>query len=361
MGFAERDGPDMLGPVAKLCIGYVLVFMHIFAEVTGLACVQILQRAVSDFQLSAIRLFFQTFGALIIIQWNKNFYKLLQTDMKWMGVVVFSYILFNIGFYGASKCLPLADHGSLTNLLLFIFIGLFLWNFKSQAPGKVNIIAIIVCFIGTVMTVQPSYLFGSGATKYNESIQGIGANLSSSNSSQIDIISPDLQATPYCYTLLVVGSATMALFVFGLEHRLDHINTPNQIFWMSFGALIFTVPLAFYMEPINLGFIFDLKETLLVLGHCISAGGTITLGLGSLHFLGGLKLSIVLSLTIIVQLASQYTLLASYQPGHKNLLAVSGVFVVVIGIALPAVLVGLKEKFGGQSGFTMKDMESIEK
>ena len=359
MGFAKREGPDMLGPVAKLCIGYVLVFMHIFAEVTGLACVQILQGAVSDFQLSAIRLFFQTYGVLMIIQWNNNFYKLLQTDMKWMGVVVFSYILFNIGFYGASKCLPLADHGSLTNLLLFIFIGLFLWNFKSQAPGKVNIVAIIVCFTGTVMTVQPSYLFGNGATKYNESTQGVVANLSSSNSSQY-IISPDLQATPYCYTLLVVGSATMALFLFGLEHRLNHINTPNQIFWMSFGALIFSVPLAFYMEPINVGFIFNLKDTLLVLGHSITAGVTISLGLGSLHLLGGLRFSIVLSITIIVQLASQYTFLADYQPGNKNVLAVSGVFVVVIGIALPAVLVGLKEKIGGPSGFTMEDMEKNE-
>ena len=150
-----------------------------------------------------------------------------------------------------------------------------------------NILAIIVCFIGTVMTVQPSYLFGNGATKYNESTQGVVANLSSSNSSQY-IISPDLQATPYCYTLLVVRSATMALFLFCLEHRLNHINTPNQIFWMSFGALIFTVPLAFYMEPINVGFIFNLNDTLLVLGHSITAGVTISLGLGSLHLLGGL-------------------------------------------------------------------------
>ena len=89
----------MMGPAAKLCVGYVLVFMHIFTDVASLACVQILQGAVSDFQLSAIRLRFQTFGALVIIQWNNNFYKLEQTDMKWMGVVVLSYTIFNVGFF----------------------------------------------------------------------------------------------------------------------------------------------------------------------------------------------------------------------------------------------------------------------
>ena len=356
--FCESDLPDMLGLVAKLCAGYVLAFMHIFTDVTSLACVQILQGAVSDFQLSAIRLFFQTFGALVIVQWNNNFYNLEQADITWMSVVVFAYILFNVGFFGASKCLPLADHGSLSNLFIFCFLGFLLWIFKSQAPGIVNILAIILCFTGTVMTVQPSYLFGSGATKYNESTQGVAAYISSSNSSQYALY---LQATPYCYTLLVLGSASMALFLFGLEHRLNHINTPNQIFWMSFGALIFTVPLAFYMEPINVGFICNLKDTLLVLGHSITAGATVTLLLGSVHFIGGLRFSIVLSLTIIVQLAFQYTLLANYQPGHKNLLAVSGVFVVVIGIALPVVLVGLKEIFGGPSGFIMKDIESTEK
>ena len=235
----------MLGPVAKLCAGYFLVFMYIFTDVASLACVQILQGAVSDFQLSAIRLCFQTFGALVIVQWNNNFYKLEQTDMKWMGVVVLSYTIFNVGFFGASKCLPLADHGSLINLLNFIFFGFLLWILKSEAPGKVNILAIIVCFIGTVMTVQPSYVFGSGATQYNGSIQGVVANLSSSNSSQYDIISPDLQATPYCYTLLVVGSATMALFLFGLEHRLNHINTPNQIFWMVIWGFYFQCTFGF--------------------------------------------------------------------------------------------------------------------
>ena len=361
MRFAKRDGPDMFGPIAKLCIGYVLVFIHIFTDVTSLACVQMVKGAVSDFQLSAIRLFIQSLGSLVFIQWNNNFYKLARTDMTWIAVVVFSYITFNIGFFGASKCLPLADHGSLNNLLTFIFIGFLLWIFKSEAPGKVNILAIIVCFTGTVMIVQPSYLFDSGATKYNESTQGVAANLSSSNSSQYDIIATDLQATPYCYTLLVLGSASAALFLFGLEHRLNHINTPNQIFWMSLGALIYTLPLTFYMEPINVEFIFNLKETLLVLGHSILAGVTIALGLVSLHLLGGLRFSIVLSLTITMQLAFQYTLLASYQPGNKNVLAVSGVFVVVIGIALPVVLVGLKEKFGGPSDFIMKDMENTKK
>ena len=350
----------MVGPVATVCIEYALVFAHIVLEVTSLACIQILQEGVSDFQLSTLRLFFQVVFAFIITQWNNDLYKPLVTDMNCLSVVCCAYLFFNVGFYGASKCLPLADHGSLSNFICIIFIMLLHWIFQSQAPGKVNLLAIVVCFAGTVMVVQPTYIFGCNTAMHNESMQTTFTNLSSLKGSCVDHPS-HLPATIFCYFLLLIGSASLALIIFTLGQRLNHMITLNQIFWMSLGAFTFSVPLTFYMGPINVRFVFDLKETLLVLGHCTAAGVSVSVGFTAMRLLGGLQYSIALSFTVVFQMVCQFTFLAKYEPGNKNTLAIIGVFVVVIGIALPALLVLVKEKCGPPSNFVMKDIAQNEK
>ena len=54
--------------------------------------------------------------------------------------------------------------------------------------------------------------------------------------------------------------------------------------------------------------------------------------------IGGMRVSLIYSLQIIVNLMIQYTFLKSYLPGHENWIEVMGAVIVVLGVAISPIL-----------------------
>ena len=59
---------------------------------------------------------------------------------------------------------------------------------------------------------------------------------------------------------------------------------------MSFGSFFATAIATFYLETINVSFMFNLSQVVLVLGHSLSACLAIVSSIASISFLGGLGL-----------------------------------------------------------------------
>ena len=55
-------------------------------------------------------------------------------------------------------------------------------------------------------------------------------------------------------------------------------------------------------------------------------------------YISGSTINIIFSLTVVIFLLSQYTVLSSVSPGHKNWIEVTGVILVLLGSTMESIL-----------------------
>ena len=242
----------------NLCKGYLLALLYVLADVTSFSSVQALQGVIPDLELSAIRLFLQCLILYFVSKWNDDISFPMFPDYKWMVAAVIGYFLLNFGLFGSAKCLPLAFHGSLFQLVSFLVMAFLLRLFQSEPTGVVNVLAMLICLVGIILTSQPAFLFSS---KLNDDFPPKDKNSTCHNDDEPH----ELEGNPYCYFLLVTGSAGTALCFFILGYKLKYMNMFTRIFWMSLGSLYVTILASFYLEPINVSFIVDFNQVVLVL------------------------------------------------------------------------------------------------
>ena len=344
-------------PLLRVLLGYGALLLCLIVVILSFGSVQMLQGVVPDFELSGIRLLLQFVVTFILCKFNKTFHYVSITDYSWMSVAIFGYLVFNFGIFGATKCMSLADHGSMTSVLDFTGMAILYWVFKSEAPGKINLISISVCALGVVLTTQPSFIFPKPFDNSTQSDAHLPNCTGSGNPiSECGANSADLQTNAYCYFLLVTGSMGASLYIFSLGHGLSHINLSVRLFWLSFGSFLLSVPMSIYTEELSIEFIFSYRQIILILCHCISAGLSLWLTVIVIDYLGGLRLTIGLTLAIVLELFCQYTLLKNYQPGRRNTLEVIGVIFVVFGMSIPGVYEMLKGKYAGPPYYEIKDL-----
>ena len=124
--------------------------------VLSASCVQALQGAVPDFQLSAIRSFMQSVTYLIAGL-------LVGTDFKVgreyaPGLIYYGvcYIFYNVGWFGAAAYLPLAELQAVVTIVGIVFALLHSRLMFNIDIAKSNVVAGVVCVVGIVLTVQPT-------------------------------------------------------------------------------------------------------------------------------------------------------------------------------------------------------------
>ena len=335
----------------RLCIGYFLAVVYALTDAISFSCVQALQGTIPDLQLSSIRLFIQCMILYAVSKWSTQIHLPDITDFKWMAIAIFGFSSMNFGLYGSTKCLPLAVHASLFQLVNFLVMAFLLWLCKSERPGGINLLAISLCIIGIILTSQPTFLF---QTNFNHQSLDFHTNSTNISETQTEI----LHATPYCYFLLILGSSGTAIGLFSLGIKLAHINIFNGILWLSLGSFWVTTMSSLYLEQWNVMFIFRWQQVLLVLGHSVLACAATVSSIEAISFIGGLRVVIVSSLMILFELFSQFYILQKYQPGHHNSVEVIGVCFVVAGIALPAVLEMVKQRYFGPPSLEEEDLMS---
>ena len=206
-----------------------------------------------------------------------------------------------------------------------------------------NIIAICLSLSGTVLTTQPKIIFNQSTLQNNDSCI---TNSSLFNDSHYQYHNTVLDQTPFCYFLIIVGSIAYSGYVFFLSYPLKHITVPLKLFWMSCGSTVVSLICTIYIEAVDLTFIFDMQKNLLLLGHSFAATFCALCSVYVSRLLGGIILTIGESLTIISELFCHYSFLKSYQPGNQNALEVIGVFIIITGVSLPAVLHYVKIRYG---------------
>ncbi len=262
----------------------------------------------------------------------------------------------NLSLLSATNNLPLSIMGSISRPGSLIFILIFESVILKQSFSFVKTLAVLICVIGIICTVQP-WTDHDSIRKETCSSDTIDSSpiistlnppiLTTLNDTQNDIVD-DLYGKPsgkecgskYMYnpaigyvSVAINVCATVTILIFH-KNKLADQNTPKLVFW----AFVIGTPISgvatLIIEHNNLSVVWTTKTVLLVLGHGIGASSLTLFSLLANQMTSSSVVQLTSSLHIILLLIGQYTILRDINPGHDNFIEIAGVCIVFIGSGL---------------------------
>ena len=330
----------------KTLLAYASAVACMLSGVVGSAAVQALGGAIHDFELSAARGLLQgplyfVVGSLAGVDFTIQRKHI--PPLIYLGLI---YIIFNIGFYGSTVYLPLAEVMGMVSIFSMIAAMIqakFLFKKDIQI---LYILSLIVCIVGILMIVQPQFQFQNDINSHlNLSQSKSVSNLFSNTSDYIHIDNSrmvDATDKLYGYLLCAIGGVAFGISFDVNGILLSDLRPFIKITYFTTIYFIASILISFYAEPIVVFMTFH--QFLLLMAHAIGAAMTCFFNVYSSHIIGGVRFSLVLSLRILIHLLVQYTVMKSFLPGHRNWIEVVGALILVLGAAISSVFAIVQER-----------------
>ena len=326
----------------KTVLGYFMLAFDIATGATSSIAVQALQRAVPDFQLSALRYI----GCIVVsILWmckEKPSLHLEKVQYVYIIALGAAGIGFNVCFFSAVSMLPLTNASAVTISFRMVFFAL-LTGVKSWVPiDKILIISIVGCMSGMFFIAQPWSHFLEGFTpeflgpsaqnntliELNFSVNG-PQNLSSLSL----LVTTSNKKSPYQtlilgYLLALLAAFADSIYFVVVSVYLTSVNPAVQCFASACISFPISMLISLYVEqPILIA---GTKDILLVSIHVLATGICLITQTAALQLLNPIKVSVVENIEILLYILPQNTFVSHYLYGRKNALEVFGCIMIAI-------------------------------
>ena len=321
--------------------GYLATIGLLICCAMSSAAVQALQGVVHDFELSAFRGLLQgpiyiVVGTLVGVD-----LKIKREHIPLLIYLGFLYVFYNIGYYGSTVYLPLADCIGLVSICIMIAAMVQSKLLFKKDIHVLYIISLVVCAFGIILVIQPHYLFpGSIGLEKKGFVSNLTENLSLNVNTKVNMSTQKLPNSGVQqiigYMLCIVGGTTAGMAYDVNSILLQDLRPFVKTTYFTLVYFIASVLIAIYAEPIVL--VMSLEQYLLVFAHAVLSALSTFCNIYSAHMIGGVRASLIFSLQIIVNLMIQYTFMKSYMPGHENWIEVMGAVIVVLGVAVSPIL-----------------------
>ena len=339
----------------QLVLGYVAAFVGLLAFCVGSASVQALQGAIPDFQLSAYRCFGQIFIYTFIIKVRKMTFAIRREDVSNMVCFSFTFVLYNVGYFGCTAYLPLATAGGVSIIITMATVLIHTKILIHEDIKKIYIGTFALCSIGIVLLIQPMWLFpGEDNAIYKEQSSTFNHSFPTTNQSSIVLdtkniaIRPNdslrydtatrsdssegLPALTLGYLLAAIGAISLGLGLDINSILLGDVEPLIKAAYVSAIGCVASVCGAFYLEEITL-YLTGIQIIFLLL-HCGACVLINICGVYSSHMLGGIRVSLIHSVEVLLMLGMQETIMKSIMPGHGNWLEIVGTIMIVVGVSI---------------------------
>ena len=319
-----------------------MIATSIAACTSSSVAVQSLQRAVPDFQLSALRYIGCMIVSIIWINIQKPTMHLEKIQYVYVIVMSMAGVFFNVCFFTAVSLLPLTNASALSVCLRMIFLALMTTIRSEITLHKILIISIVGCTAGMVFITQPWSDFMDGftpgfllpkteeLTQYNLSIFSNGTI-----SPHVDPISTSDKKVLLHYIILGYVISILAAFVDSIymvvvSVHLKSVNPGVMCFASACICFPISILVSFYVEqPVK---ITESQDILLVSIHVIGRGICLITEAAALQLLNPIVVSIIANVDSITYVIPQYTFLGLH--GRKNILEVFGCILIAISAGL---------------------------
>ena len=329
-----RDQPSNCQKVKALAAVLAGLF---FATVASSVCVQLLNRAIPDFQLNTMRFAVAFTLQTIVLLIFKRLPKIPRHEIPYLALFGIFILVDNISIYAAVTFLPLSTCQCII-ITSSIVSGLILFAvFYNDRVTVRSICLALLCACGVVLVVQPPFIFPSDSEKYTVQEFDNSSLNTTTQAMETKETHGSIATTTLGY-VLAFGcglNASLSMLIFKRRPYLGQ-HMGETMFWaFLISVLISAVPMVIY-ETITVPKTWF--QVLLVSIHCIGCILSWPSYIYALRYVSGNTINIMYSTSVVLVLVPQYTVLSSIHPGHRNWMEVLGVVLVLLGASFGSVL-----------------------
>ena len=329
--------------------GIAAMLGYVFFTSTSRVCVQMLEKAVPDFELNAIRCGF-TLPCMGVYFAVKKIWPTVKRE-NWIsvGLLCFFNNISSLALYISVTLIPLASSESCTVTFQIISSLVIFTIINKERITWDKLLAVPVCSTGVLLVLQPTFLFG-----HQGSADSIVTNLTDhygvfeGNPSK-EMFTKSTILSLIGYLLAALHGITSNMLSSITKYDRDFYTNENiliSVTWANISGTIFSVILMAFVEEATLPS--SVSDTFLVTGHAFAYVLIVPIFVyGSLLISGSLS-AIIRSLNLLFVLAAQYLLMKDTFPGHRNWAEVFGVILVLFGAIFSSVVEVAKNNFTGK-------------
>ena len=323
-----------------LAKGYLAVFLYLVCVVASASSVQLLENRIPDFELNSFRCATPfIFSALAIIV-TRNWPIIERSEIS--STILYSVLclLAAITMYAAATFLPLA---SVQCIVQTVNITSGMCLFYLLLDDKMDIYVLmsaLMCIGGVILVIQPSFMFNNEKSSHKATDKfEISAENNDTLGSRNLILSADghLPIQMLKYLLPTATGLVLTFDIVLLKKRpylSEHIT--EVLFWCFLQNTILSLVLMLLLEtPVLPNNWYDI---ILIAFHCVSYLAMWPLYMFAIKYISGNTFNIISSSMVVLMLVTQYTVLSSVLPGHRNWVEILGVALVLLGSALCSLL-----------------------
>ena len=369
----ESEGKREKGYLRTLR-GIIGTFVSVLMAAMSVTTVQLLERRIPDLELNTYRFALPLVFSSISILLKRVNPCMSREDMKQTLVYCVASFMSSFFYYVSVTLLPAATASCImyTTNVLGCFVLFFL--FHNEKIRLTTVFSAVICITGLVMVLQPGFAdkiptFDATTTKSETTesathfpgyqteimLQNISARDTSithfrvtgseyvRNSRGIltrfeEIIQPtSLIGQIIGYSFAVVSGLGFAWSILILkQYNFPKGNLLKILFWLFFVNSLISILLTFIFETIVLpSNWFDFTMATI---HCVSASVLWLLYCTTSKYISGPLIGVICTTEVVVMLISQYTVLSSILPGHRNWMEVVGVILVMLGCSMSSLV-----------------------
>ena len=322
--------------------GFTGVTIAILSSVFSYTSVQLLKRAIPDYELNSIRFAVGSICFLPLILIQGISLKVPREEI--LGTIGYGFFLLleTMCLYVSATFIPVS-HLEAIKMTAAILVGLVLFSvFWNEKLTTSRVCFALLCVVGVLGVTQPDFIFPHSVMISTNSSFHHHVNSSLSNPTvEVDNNSHDYglinMGTVIGYSLSI--AAGLSLSGYSLVFKRNPYVGQNILqvsFWAFIcSALASTVIMAFVETPVLPETWYQLS---LVAIHSLASVCNSTLYMCGLRYISANTCNILCCTEVVVLLLPQYTILSSIYPGHRNWVEVVGVVLVLLGSGMGSFL-----------------------
>ena len=201
--------------------GYLSGISSGLAAAVGSACAQTLHGLIPPFQLNAARYAAQTFMSVCLVMFVWTDVRISHIKVPWVILLSVLSVIYNVAFYTAAMCLPLATLMLINVSVPYIGTLVFSKIFLYKQTVCFQYVSFSVILLGQCLLLQPCFLFSSTGCHQDLSVFD--------NSTKKNITSgvepAKLSSSLIGYILVIVASLVSSLRTFVYRCQVPDIPT----------------------------------------------------------------------------------------------------------------------------------------
>ena len=314
--------------------GLISGLIYVIVLVATATWVALLEKSISDFELFSLRSGFTWIMCVVILIYRKEFPKIPFNEI--VNVGLYSFFGNSVGLTHIAVTLIPASSVQCVLITSSIVSGVILyWIFLREKVTLKNALSAVACIVGVVLIIQPDFFF---KMYVDEALSNPG-NLSEMTTTTTPVETmeqgPLLMVTGYLLAMTAGVMLTAEAILFKKCPFLME-NVITAVFWASLVATVVAAIISASVEDIKLPSTWI--HGFYVFGQSVGFSLLWPAFYYAVKYLSGNTVNMVFSTSVVFFLISQYTVLSSIHPGHRNWMEVVGVCFVLIGSILKSTL-----------------------